>query len=299
LIIAFVPESPIWLYREGRIGDAEIAQQRLGIGQPILGTPRISRAAASLISDSFEPDDYSLGSLLRYFSRIRRPEVYRPLAITVTLFFFAEASGLSGLVSYMIDAVTASSVKIDPYFLTVICGVLQFIGCVSATFAIPYIGLKTLSMWSFLGLAVGYLVLEFSLLFEDAFTPNVFNYVHCGSICAILLMGTAGVSVVPFCILGEIFPMGAKGYAGLSLLSGAVFNFILLKTFPYMLAQHEKASFFVYGVASCSGAVFVSKILPETIGRTMERKETGLNGSEQSSDSVRTNSILYEKLAGP
>lgn len=284
LILIFVPESPTWLFRKGRIGDAEMAQQRLGIKQPILQDRKMSSTALILISANLEPNECSLKNLMHYLSKIRRREVYRPLVITVTFLFFAQFSGLYCLVSYLVDVITVFPLELSPYVLSLICGALQIGGCLILTFMLPYSGVKTLSITSFVGASVGFLALALSILFENPSIPIIFNYLHIVSIWLIMVFGNVGLMAIPYAILGEMFPMGAKGYASLSLFASSIFNFIALKTFPYLFAQYRNMVFFLFsGICAC-GAVFVAKCLPETVGKTIEEIKRGFQRLNSNSD---------------
>lgn len=275
LILIFVPESPTWLHRKGRIGDAEMAQQRLGIKQPILQNRKLSLTTASLIYANKEADEYSLKNVLHYFSKIRRREVYKPLIITVTFLFFSQFSGMYCLAAYMVDVIRVLPLNLSPYFLSVISGALQICGCLLLTFLLPHSGVKMLSIASFLGVSAGFIVLALSVLIEDALTPNIFNYFHILSIWAITLIGSVGMVAIPYAILGEMFPMGAKGYASLSLFASSVFNFIVLKVFPYLFTHYRNIVFLVFSIICACGSVFVATCLPETVGKTMDEIKRG------------------------
>jgi hypothetical protein len=262
LILFFVPESPTWLHRKGRTGDAEVAQQRLGIKQPILQNRATKKAA---------PDKFSRRhDLIYYLGKIRRQEVHKPLTITIAFLFFSQCSGSNCLQSYTVDVITVHPLEMNPYALSVVCGVLQVVGGILLALVLPYSGVKTLSVLSFLGASAGFFALAFSLLFEDSTTPNTFNYIHVISIWEIMIAANVGLLAIPYGVIGEMFPMGAKGFASLSLFASSVFNFIVLKVFPYLFVHYREVVFFGFGVVCACGAAFVTICLPETVGKTMD-----------------------------
>lgn len=62
---------------------------------------------------------------------IGRPEVWKPLCILNTYFLFQQFCGIYVVIAYAVDIVVQSGIIVDAYFITVIIGVIQFIGGVA------------------------------------------------------------------------------------------------------------------------------------------------------------------------
>lgn len=282
LIVVCIPESPVWLYRRGRIGDALIAQSRLGIAQPILRSGPERKISFSKYEVETE---FTLRSFVDFAKKIKRKDVYKPLIITISFLFFLQFSGFYALGSYMVDIIEVRSVSFSPYVLAVVSGAMQCIGVISIMFIIPFSGVKKLSLFSSAGMALGFVLLGTSIIFTNS-SPigRIIDWVHVVSVWLIILAASFGFMVVPFSILGEMFPMGAKSYASLSLIASSTFNFISLKIHPLLFFYYGPFVYFAYAAIVFCGTIFVGLFLPETVGKTLEEIEHEFRYSDLNAD---------------
>lgn len=301
LIAVFIPESPSWLYHRGRMADAWHSQKSLGIRQPLLSKSSKSAAAAaddngssksrgvgSGSTASVRMDCFSGGKLKEhdddegYLRKLRRKDIYKPLLLTIALLFCLQSSGVYVLTAYMVNIIKADGVydiasisSFSPYVLAIISGMLTLIGVILITFIIPYSGIRKLLITSTTGVSIGMFILSTASITADYYSYNDSNcaYSFLVRICAIWLtvfMAGLGFTAIPFSLLGELFPADAKGFACISLITSSMFNFVALKTYPYLALALGPYVFYVYSFFSLMGSLFVMVFLPETVGKSMQ-----------------------------
>ena len=106
-------------------------------------------------------------------------------------------------------------------------------------------------------------------------------------------------------MIGEVFPMRVRGAAGgFTTCMAYVFNFVVLKIYPFMETQlRAEGVFFVYAAMSLIGTLFVGFLLPETRGRTLREIEESFAGKRKAVqddelpelDGLATKEIMLEK----
>ena len=59
-------------------------------------------------------------------TKIRRPDVYKPLVLMLVLMFTQQFSGVATLTYYAVSIMEHSGSSLDKYNATIICGILFF-----------------------------------------------------------------------------------------------------------------------------------------------------------------------------
>ena len=72
--------------------------------------------------------------LEEYLMALKRPDVWKPLVILNSFFFFMEFSGVPVLVAYGVNIMMSEGVPLDPYFATVLVGCIKLIAESGASF---------------------------------------------------------------------------------------------------------------------------------------------------------------------
>jgi SP family arabinose:H+ symporter-like MFS transporter len=82
----------------------------------------------------------------------------------------------------------------------------------------------------------------------------------------------AGMGPVPWVVISEIFPTRIRGGAvSIATLTLWAADFIVSQTFPILNASVGPArTFWLYGICSIIGLLFVAFLIPETKGRSLE-----------------------------
>ncbi|XP_060843147.1 LOW QUALITY PROTEIN: facilitated trehalose transporter Tret1-2 homolog [Rhopalosiphum padi] len=259
-----IPESPPWLFGQGRRVDAEFSQRVLRIAQPILQTSR----AKSLDGDS--------AALVRVRSRIVdrlfEPDVYKPMAIMTTFLFFQQFSGSFVLTAYMVQLLSGLGVTVNGYLVTLLAGFTNLAAMILLSVLLTRFGFKELSYVSCAGYAASMVLLAVFLQFYGGGDALVINVVVIGCVLLNMAMNGLGLRPIPYAMLGEVFPTDVAGVAGsIVACMSSVFNFIAIKTYPYLRIWLGPGVFALYGALGLLTLVFVATIVPDTRGKTIKQ----------------------------
>jgi len=255
-----IPESPPWLFGQGRHFDAEFSQKVLRITQPVLQTS--SGTVKSL--DGGGP---------KILDRLRKRDVYKPMVIMTTFLFFQQFSGSFVLTAYMTQLLGSLHVTVNNYLVTLVAGFTNIGAMVLLSVLLSRSGFKQLSIISCTGYALSMIALA-AFLYTATDDQLVTNTVVIGCVLLNMAMNGIGLRSIPYAMLGEVFPTDVAGVAGsiVACLS-SVFNFVAIKMYPYMVIWTGPGVFVFYGVLALLTAAFVAVFVPDTKGKTI--KEIG------------------------
>lgn len=274
LIAIFLPESPVWYTLKGRHGDAEWAQRELAIHP----APSVLELPSELESDCPSapvpppPEPIKLNN----FRELAKPEAYKPLLIMTFFFFFQQFSGVYVMIAYMVDIVRDTEVVyFGPYTVTVIAGAIILGVALTASLIYPKTGVRSVAIVSGVGTCVSMLFIATFLTIRPRLTQQEWMFLHWIPFIAILsnvALSTMGFLILPWSMLGEVFPSHVKGLAGgIATCLGYIFKFIAVKIHPFIIRDIGVSGvFFFYSGMAFLGTIYVSVFLPETKGRSLQ-----------------------------
>ena len=255
-LIAVSPESPRWLVMQGKADEARNILNRW------------------LTSDM---TDYELKSIKDTisqesgrFSELFEKRFRKPLIAALGLMIIQQFCGINAIIYYSTRIFASAGAGLaDAFMSTVVVGFVNMIFTLVAIGFVDKAGRRPLLVF---GLAGQFFALStVAMLFGNGSESSLLL------IAVLLFIASFAMSIGPigWLFASEVFPGRIRGRA-MSLASFTIWvsTFIVAQTFP-MLNEGIGASntFWIYAAVSLFGLLFVTFLVPETKGKTLEQIE--------------------------
>ncbi|MFC2076114.1 sugar porter family MFS transporter [candidate division KSB1 bacterium] len=262
LFLIRVPESPRWLVKQDRAGEAGDILARVGgaaYADAELGSIRETIARES-------------GSIRQLF----QPGMRIVLSIGVVLAVLQQITGINVFMYYAPEIFKKLGSETNSALLqTVVVGAVNLTFTVIAIRTVDLIGRKPLLMIGAAGMGLCLTALGLAAFFQRAeiwVLVFILGYIACFAL---------GMGPVVWVVLSEIFPTRIRGRAmAMATVMLWAANFVVSQTFPMMnenewLVQsfHHGFPFWIYAAMCLVMVVFVGLYVPETKRKSLEEIE--------------------------
>ena len=261
IMIFFIPESPRWLAGKSYYDKAGSVFSRIG-------GSRFAQNEIDEIRSTLQKERQKVSFRMLFEGRMPRI-----LLIGVVIAVFQQWCGINVIFNYAQEVFAAAGYGVsDILFNIVVTGVTNVVFTFVGMYAVDRLGRRALLLFGSAGLACIYAILGACYYFE------VTGMAMLCLVVAALACYSMTLAPVVWVVLSEIFPNRiramAMAVATFSLWAGC---FLLTYTFPLLnRGLGAYGTFWLYGVISVLGFLFIKLMLPETKGKSLEEIESEL-----------------------
>ncbi|XP_076890491.1 sugar transporter ERD6-like 7 [Bidens hawaiensis] len=264
----FIPESPRWLAKTGNQKEFQIALRKLR------GRDADISEEADEIQDYIEMlEKLPKTKLLDLFQR----RYSRSIIIGVGLMVCQQFGGINGICFYTSSIFESAGFPGD--LGTIIYALVQIVITALNALFLDKAGRKPLLVLSATGLVLGCLTTALSFYLKTyEIGLSAVPALAVTGILVYIVSFSAGMGAIPWVIMSEVFPINIKGAAGsLATLVNWFGAWVVSFTFNFLLSWSSYGTFIIYAAVYAGAIVFVTKIVPETKGRTLEQIQAAIN----------------------
>lgn len=279
----FLPESPNYLLTSNKTEMAQSSLARLR-GSACDLQEEINRMIAFKEKNHVEP----LKSPRAIIKALLSPSALKPFTILAIYFFVYQWCGVNTITFYAVEVFEASGAMSNKYWLTISMGIIRVIFTVVGCILCRRCGRRPLTFISAVGCGSTMIVLSVYMYFvkywKENNIPPSYSWIPVASIYIFVVSCTLGYLIVPWVMIGEVYPTQVRGIiGGMTTCAAHLSVFSVVKTFP--LLKHllnDYGVFGLYGSMSIAGIVFFYFYLPETKGKTLQEIEDYFCGRTKS-----------------
>lgn len=293
LLMFFFPETPSYLIARSRPEKARKALQQFRGN-----TYNINQEMETLINFSNKNNIKRLTGFHEIMSALLKPNALKPFMLLFLYFLIYQWSGTNVITFYAVEIFNDSGTTLNKYLAAVILGLVRLSSTIVACILCRKCGRRPLTMVSSIGCGLSMVGLGGYMWLRDYWITNslpcVATWFPVLCIFSYTITCTLGFLVIPWIMIGEVYPTQVRGIiGGLTTMAAHSFIFIVVKTYPFLAsALTRHGTFILYGCISLLGTIYFYLCLPETKGKSLQEIEDYFSG--RNSD-LKTGSIMRNK----
>ncbi|KAL5242630.1 hypothetical protein ACI65C_010040 [Semiaphis heraclei] len=279
-LVFFIPESPTWLISSKN----DENRCRASLRRVRDSKCDVDTEVNDLLVCSSADEAISFKEKIRL---ICQPSAYKPFVIVSIYFLLSQYSGLNVVTFYAVDVIRDSGSTMNNYLATVVLGIIRMVFTVIGCMMMLRLGQKPLSYISCVGCGISLMCLSGymyqNVAWKAAGQPASATWFPIVSLFVFYACSTVGFLLVPWVMIGEVFPRQIRGLlGGVATCSGHFSIFIVLQTYPILQDTVSKpGTFAVYGFVSIVSIIFFYYFCPETKNKTLQEIEESFHNKKK------------------
>ncbi|XP_058977962.1 facilitated trehalose transporter Tret1-2 homolog isoform X2 [Musca domestica] len=266
----FLPETPTYLLKKGRRGDAALSLKWLW------GRYCDSRTAIQQIQSELD----QAGGNASFSDVFRIRAARNGLIISMLLMFFQQFSGVNAVIFYTVPIFKSAGSTLDPSICSIIVGFVQVVMTFTSSLMIEKAGRKSLLIFSSTIMTICLAILGAYFDMKDD-GKDVSSIGWLPLLCVVLYMITfsVGYGPIPWLMMGELFLPDVKATAvALTVMSNWFSVFLVTKTFGSMItAWGSDMTFWFFAFCMFVATMYVAFMVLETKGKSSSQIQSWLD----------------------
>ncbi|XP_063950630.1 uncharacterized protein LOC108220429 isoform X2 [Daucus carota subsp. sativus] len=263
--MTFSPESPGWLYQQGKISQAEIAVKRL------YGKERVTEVMNNLTTGSQGSSEPEAG-----WSDLFSNRYWKVVSVGAALFLFQQLAGINAVVYYSTPVFRTAGIASDVAASSLV-GASNVFGSTVASSLMDKQGRRSLLITSYAGMAASMFLLSLSFSWK-VLAPYSGKVAVVGTVLYVLFF-SLGAGPVPALLLPEIFPSRIRAKAvALSWGMHWASNFVIGLSFLSLVTKFGIGKVYLGFACVCLlGLLYITGNVVETKGKSLEEIQHALS----------------------